>query len=104
MPQAWLKVLRSDLRTSFKFVRNEFAHNVIDISRSRCLSLLERMSELYEVATWFSEDVNSFIHPAGLPIHTSTIKVLRGPVESSQYAPLREPRATAPLWVLDAVN
>jgi putative transposase len=29
--------------------------------------------------------VNSRIHPAGLPIHTSTIKVLRGPVESAQY-------------------
>jgi hypothetical protein len=27
--------------------------------------------------------VNSVIHPAGLPINTSTIKVLRGPVESS---------------------
>ncbi len=27
--------------------------------------------------------VNSFIHPAGLPINTSTIKVLRGPVESA---------------------
>ncbi len=29
--------------------------------------------------------VNSLIHPAGLPIHTSTIKVLRGPVESAQF-------------------
>jgi hypothetical protein len=29
--------------------------------------------------------VNSCIHPAGLPIHTSIIKVLQGPVESSQY-------------------
>jgi hypothetical protein len=29
--------------------------------------------------------VNSFIHPARLPIHPSTIKVLRGPVESAQY-------------------
>jgi hypothetical protein len=28
--------------------------------------------------------VNSLIHPAGLPISTSKIKVLRGPVESSQ--------------------
>jgi hypothetical protein len=27
--------------------------------------------------------VNSVIHPAGLPINTSTINVLRGPVESS---------------------
>lgn len=49
MPEAWLKVLRSELRTSFKFVRNEFAHNPVDMSKSRGLSLMERMSELYEV-------------------------------------------------------
>ena len=30
--------------------------------------------------------VNSVIHPAGLPIHTSTIKVLRRPVESALAA------------------
>jgi len=29
--------------------------------------------------------VNSFIHPAGLPINTSEIKVLRRQVESAQY-------------------
>jgi hypothetical protein len=46
---AWLKVLHTELRTSFKFVRNEFAHNVVEISRSRGLSLLECMSELYEL-------------------------------------------------------
>jgi hypothetical protein len=49
VPGAWLKVLRTELRTSFKFVRNEFAHNVVEISRSRGLSLLERMSGLYEL-------------------------------------------------------
>jgi transposase InsO family protein len=33
--------------------------------------------------------VNAVIHPAGLPINTtSTITVLRGPVESSQYVAL----------------
>jgi hypothetical protein len=31
--------------------------------------------------------VNSVIHPAGLPINTSTIKVLRRPVESSEHEP-----------------
>ena len=30
--------------------------------------------------------VNSFIHPAGLPINTSTIRVLQRPVEFAQYA------------------
>ena len=29
--------------------------------------------------------VNFFIHPAGLPINTSTIKVLRRPVKSAQF-------------------
>ena len=29
--------------------------------------------------------VNCFIHPAGLPINTSWLKVLRRPVESAQY-------------------
>ena len=29
--------------------------------------------------------LSSFIHPAGLPINTSTIKVLQPPVESAQY-------------------
>jgi hypothetical protein len=48
VPGAWLKVLRTELRTSFKFVRNEFAHNAVEMSRSRGLSLLEHMSELYE--------------------------------------------------------
>jgi len=30
--------------------------------------------------------VNCFIHPAGRPINTSWLKVLRRPVESAQYA------------------
>jgi hypothetical protein len=33
--------------------------------------------------------VNAFIHPAGLPINTSTIKVLRRPVESTQYTSVK---------------
>lgn len=33
--------------------------------------------------------VNPCIHPAGLPINTSTIKVLRGQVESAQYTSIR---------------
>jgi hypothetical protein len=33
--------------------------------------------------------VNSFIQPAGLPISTSCIEVLRRPVESAQYTALR---------------
>jgi hypothetical protein len=33
--------------------------------------------------------VNPCIHPAGLPINTSTIKVLQRPVESAQYTSIR---------------
>ncbi len=33
--------------------------------------------------------VNAFIHPAGRPINTSTIKVLRRPVESTNYTSFR---------------
>jgi putative transposase len=29
--------------------------------------------------------VNAFIHPAGLPTRTSTLEVLRGPLESAQF-------------------
>ena len=40
---AGLKILRSELRTAFKFVRNEFAHNVVELPRSRAYALLGRM-------------------------------------------------------------
>ena len=33
--------------------------------------------------------VNAFIHPAGRPTHTSTLEVLRGPLESAQYLAIR---------------
>ncbi len=35
--------------------------------------------------------VNSLIHPAGLPINTSTIKVLQGPLESALIVPAENP-------------
>jgi hypothetical protein len=50
-PESRLKVLRLELRTAFKFVRNEFAHKPVDLDRSRGLSLLDRMCELCEAAT-----------------------------------------------------
>lgn len=42
--QARVKVLRGDLRTAFKFIRNEFAHNVVDISKARAYALVSRLS------------------------------------------------------------
>jgi hypothetical protein len=44
--QARVKVLRGDLRTAFKFIRNEFAHRVIDLPRARALALISRLSLL----------------------------------------------------------
>ena len=48
MLEADLKVLRGNLRALFEFVRNEFAHNVIDISRPRAISILQELGEVYE--------------------------------------------------------
>jgi hypothetical protein len=42
---AFLKVLRGELRTLFKFVRNDFAHSLREISETQCRSLLDRMSQ-----------------------------------------------------------
>jgi hypothetical protein len=38
-----LKVLRKELRTAFKFIRNEFAHNIVDLSQPRANALIARM-------------------------------------------------------------
>jgi hypothetical protein len=42
--QARVKVLRGDLRTAFKFIRNEFAHKVIDLPKPRAYALVSRLS------------------------------------------------------------
>lgn len=51
---AGLKILRSELRTALKFVRNEFAHKVVDLPRARAYALLGRMcrvlTEVYSAA------------------------------------------------------
>lgn len=41
---ASLKVLRTEIMTSFKFVRNDFMHNVRDIEREQCWAILARIS------------------------------------------------------------
>jgi hypothetical protein len=43
-PRAIFKVLRSELRTIFKFVRNDFAHALHDITNGQCRVLLDRIS------------------------------------------------------------
>jgi hypothetical protein len=41
-----LKMVRGETRTAFKFVRNEFAHNLVDLPRPRAFALLSRMSHV----------------------------------------------------------
>jgi hypothetical protein len=41
---AYLKVFRMELRSACKFVRNEYAHNLVDMSREECLAILGRYS------------------------------------------------------------
>jgi hypothetical protein len=41
-----VKILRGELRTAFMFVRNEFAHNLIDLAASRGYALISRMCRL----------------------------------------------------------
>jgi hypothetical protein len=41
---AFFKVLRGELRTIFKFVRNDFAHALHDITHVQCCALLDRIS------------------------------------------------------------
>ncbi|HLY20848.1 MAG TPA: hypothetical protein VKT83_00105 [bacterium] len=45
---AFLKVLRGELRTIFKFVRNDFAHSLKEITESQCSALLDRISRALE--------------------------------------------------------
>lgn len=44
-PTAFMKVLRTELRTLFKFVRNDFAHSLQQITSAQCGILLGRISE-----------------------------------------------------------
>ena len=43
-----VKRFRTDLRTAFKFVRNEFAHEIVDVPHDRALALLVRFASLIE--------------------------------------------------------
>lgn len=43
---SYLKVLRVELRTAFRFVRNEFAHSAVELERPRAYALLSRVCGL----------------------------------------------------------
>jgi len=50
-PRAIFKVLRSELRTIFKFVRNDFAHALRDVTDGQCRVLLDRTSSILQMIT-----------------------------------------------------
>ena len=45
---AYVKVMRGDLRTAFKYVRNDYAHNLRVIDETQCRALLARLSVILE--------------------------------------------------------
>jgi hypothetical protein len=47
-PNSTVKRFSTDLRTAFKFVRNEFAHQIVDVPHDRALALLVRLASLIE--------------------------------------------------------
>ena len=47
-PNSAVKRFRTDLRTAFKFIRNEFAHQVVQVPHDRALALLVRLASLIE--------------------------------------------------------
>lgn len=46
---ASIRRIRTDLRSAFKFIRNEFAHQSIEVPQDRALALLSRLASLIEL-------------------------------------------------------
>jgi hypothetical protein len=46
---AYAKWLRSELRTCFRFVRNDFMHNLRDLNEEQCLALVCRVADVYSL-------------------------------------------------------
>ncbi|MFL6236967.1 MAG: TIGR02391 family protein [Thermoanaerobaculia bacterium] len=53
-----LKVLRGDVRTLFKFVRNEYMHNLKRLTNDQCIAILTRISYVYG-------SLKSIVHKSG---------------------------------------
>ena len=56
---AFQRHLRSELRTLFAFVRNEFAHNIVSLEPGRCHAILKRISTVYEMLDDADEGVGT---------------------------------------------
>jgi hypothetical protein len=55
---AHLKWLRTELRSCFSFVRNDFMHNVRVLTEPQCVALLCRVSDLYSHLLSINDDGN----------------------------------------------
>jgi hypothetical protein len=44
---AWLKVIRTEFRALFRFVRNDYMHNLRTISETQCYAILHQASSVY---------------------------------------------------------
>ena len=50
-----LKVLRIQTKTAFKFVRNEFIHNLKKITQAQCWAILSRISYVFQASQRIQE-------------------------------------------------
>ena len=48
-PNTQLRVLRGQIRTAFKFIRNDFMHNLVDVDETGGRALLFRLSRIQAV-------------------------------------------------------
>jgi hypothetical protein len=54
---AQLKVLRIELRATFRYIRNEYMHNLQELTRTQCLARLGRISNLL----WLLDEVEKVL-------------------------------------------
>jgi hypothetical protein len=45
-PNTHMRVLRNQIRTAFKFIRNDFMHNFVDVDETQCRALLFRLARV----------------------------------------------------------
>ena len=56
---AWLKVIRSEFRALFRFVRNDYMHNLRTISETQCYAILCQTSSVYAWTRKFEDVLRS---------------------------------------------
>jgi len=54
-----IKVLRSELRTAFKFLRNEYAHKIVDLPKGRAYALVSLMCDIIRQLDEFKRDLSA---------------------------------------------